>query len=177
MMGILGELRIIKDHIYFRIIMHTRPLTIHTECLHKDNVWKAVQRFVNSGGKVIWFVITPVNFDFVKIESGCVLSPSTWEKTILKRYQWLRDHGQQIEAHVHLRVKMGLYDSEAEAKKDIEKKVSGAAQWLRKNGFNISRVVFGWWSYNDFAIAVARENGLKTVKRLDNYFIHDYDLV
>lgn len=176
-MGALDELNIIKDHIHFRIIRRTRPLTIHTECLHKDNVWKAAQRFVNSGGKAIWHVATPVNFDFVKAESGCNLSLDAWKRRILERYRWLQKHGQQIDVHVHLRVKMELYDSNAECNKDIEGKVAGAVSWLRKNGFSPKEIAFGWWSYNDFAVDVARRHGLRTVETLDYYFIHDYDLL
>ena len=118
MMGLCGEIRIIKDHFYFRVIKRTRPLTIHTESLHKEGIWKAAKKFVESGGTAIWFVVTPVNFDFVNTESGCSLSRRSWEKLILERYRWLSEHGQKIEVHVHLRVKMKLYDSEHEAKKD-----------------------------------------------------------
>lgn len=176
-MSLKSELGIVKDHIYFRIITKTRPLTIHTECLHKDNVWDSAQRFVNSGRKAIWYVVTPSNFDFVKAESGCSLDRSRWEKTILERYLWLQEHGQQIEAHVHLRVKMGLYDSPSEARKDAESKIKDAAGWLRKNGFNPTKIVFGWWSYDDYAAKIAEKNNLNLTQRLDNYFIHDYDLL
>ncbi len=176
-MGILGELRIIKDHIYFRIIRCTRPLTIHTECLHNDKVWDSAKRFVASGKKAIWYVITPVNSGLANREAGCDMSRRSWEKTTLKRYLWLRDHGQQIEAHVHLRVKMGLYSSEKEARGDKEMKIRGAASWLRKSGFSPSRIVFGWWSFDEHAARIAEEEGLKVTQRLDYYFIHDYDLL
>lgn len=176
-MGIFREIKIIKDHFYFRIIRRTRPLTIHTECIYNDNVWKSIQQFVLSGKKAIWYVITPVNFNLVLRESSHAMDRKLWEKTILKRYNWLREHGQQIEAHVHLRIKTALYDSENEARKDEETKIRGAASWLRKNGFNPSRIVFGWWSFDRYAVRLAAEEGLKVTKRLDYYFIHDYDLL
>lgn len=176
-MNIFGEIGIIKDHLYYRVIKRTRPVTIHTECLHKENVWKAAQEFVSSGRKAIWFVVTPVNFDFISVESGCRMKKSEWENVVLERYKWLQSHGQTIELHVHMRVKMGLYDTESEADEDVESKVNGAYKWLKDNGFSPSKIVFGWWSCNQHAIDVARENGLQTAKRLDNYFIHDYDLL
>jgi len=176
-MKMFGELNIIKDHIHFRIIKRTKPLTIHTECMHKENVWKSAQQFVNMGGRAIWFVVTPVNFDFVQTETGCAMNRGKWERTIADRYKWLAEHGQQIEAHVHLRVKMSMYDSERMMENDARSKITGAAAWLNKNGFKPSRIVFGWWSYNRFAVNTAKEYGMDTVKRLDNYFIHDYDLL
>ena len=176
MMKAIGELRIIKDHIYFRIIRRTRPLTIHTECMHKDNVWGAVQRVVYYGGNAMWFVVTPVNFDFVRTETGCGLKAQQWERIVLERYKWLAEHGQQIETHVHLRIKMSMYDSDEAMKRDVNAKILGAVSWLKNNGFNPSMIVFGWWSCNGFAIAAAKKAGLKTVERLDNYFIHDYDM-
>ena len=171
------ELGIVKDHFYFRMIKRTRQLTIHTECLHKENVWEAAQRYVDAGNKAIWYVVTPVNFDFVHAESGCRLSRQAWEKTILKRYKWLEAHGQRIEAHVHLRVKMHMYDSSEERRKEVKHKITGAAAWLRKNGFRPEKIVFGWWSFNDFALETARRLGLEPTRRLDYYFIHDYDLL
>ena len=51
-----------------------------------------------------------------------------------------------------------------------------ACDWLRDNGFHPSEIVFGWWSYDEAAAAAAKSCGLNVVKRLDYYFIHDYDL-
>lgn len=177
MMGVLNELRIIRDHFHFRLIRRTRPLTIHTECIHRDNVWEAAQRFVNSGKKAIWHVITPANFEFVNAETGCSTDRAAWEKVLLSRYRWLKEHGQKIELHVHLRVKMHLYESRPEAERDAKEKIEHACSWLRSNGFSPAEVVFGWWSCDDFAKGVASRLGLRTVGRLDYYFIHDYDLV
>ncbi len=176
-MNILGELGIIKDHIHFRIIKRTRPLSIHTECLHKDNVWAAAQHFVDSGRKAIWFVVTTANYDFVKAESGCMEDAKELERTVAERYKWLQAHGQQIELHVHLRVKMELYDSGREAAEDIRRKITDGVSWLKSNGFNPKEIVFGWWSSDKTAEDFAAEQGLRTVRRLDYYFIHDYDLL
>jgi hypothetical protein len=174
-MKIADELRIIKDHWYFRLIKRTRPLTIHTECMHKENVWEATKKFVNEGGFGIWYVVTPVNYEFVKAQSGCRLSEQDFEKTILERYKWLQDHGQKIQAHVHLRVKMHMYSPEE--REDIGRKITDATKWLRKNGFEVDEIVFGWWSDDQEAVEIAGKNGLKKIGRLDYYFIHDYDLV
>jgi len=175
-MSLIRELRIIKDHWYFRTVKRTRPWAIHTECIHKDNVWKAVQKYVKSGRKDIWYVVTPENFDFVKTEAGVDISQNEWKKKILKRYKWLKDNGQEVQLHVHLRIKMNLYTGE-EMKKDVDKKVAGGLRWLKKNGFDPTSIVFGWWSYNNYAISVAKKHGLHISQRLDNYFIHDYDVI
>ncbi len=176
-MDAFGELRIIRDHVHYRRIKRTRPLTVHAECLHDEQVWKAVKKFVTRKRSAIWYVLTPVNFDFVAAETGCTTSKKEWEKTVVERYKWLKNHGQRIEMHVHLRVKMGLYPSKEEMKKDVRAKIGGAVSWMRKNGFNPKKVVFGWWSFNDYAISVARGFGIEPTGRMDYYFVHDYDFL
>jgi len=175
-MALLKELRIVKDHWYFRTIKRTRPWAIHTESLHKDNIWEATKRYVKNGNKAIWFVVAPVNYDFVKTESGINISKKDWEKRILERYKWLRKNNQEIQVHVHLRVKMELYESKKEEETDVRNKILDSVKWFRDNGFNVDKIVFGWWSYNKLAEDIAKEKGLKVIRRLNNYFIHDYDL-
>ncbi|MBN3037057.1 MAG: hypothetical protein JW834_01285 [Candidatus Diapherotrites archaeon] len=173
-MKLLDELRVWRDHWYFRWVKRTRPLTIHTECLHKDNVWKAAQGYVGSGRKAIWYVVTPVNMDFVRAETGCDFGEKEYEKTILERYKWLQEHGQEIQAHVHLRIKMSMYEPSS---KEPQEKIMKSVEWLRRNGFKVDKIVFGWWSFDDKSQAVAESLGLRVTQRLDNYFIHDYDMV
>lgn len=169
-------MRIVKDHWHFRSIKRTRPWAIHTECMHKENVWKATQKFVKSGNSALWFVVTPENFDFVKTETGVSMDQKKWEKTIADRYKWLKDQGQEIQLHVHLRIKMSMYSKE-EAIKDIEKKISGSIRWLKNIGIVPDKIVFGWWSFNDYAVKFANKNNMQVMGRLENYFIHDYDLL
>lgn len=176
-MQIAKELQIMKDHWYFRLIKRARPWAIHTECLHKANVWQAAKMYVDSGMNAIWFVLTPANYEFVKAESGVNTSRKTWERILLERYKWLRDHGQEIQLHVHLRIKMDLYTSGAELDKDVKNKISDSVKWMKTKGFDVNKIVFGWWSYNRHAAAIAESHGLRVINRLDYYFIHDYDLL
>jgi len=173
-MNILGEFKIIKDHIYFRIVKKTRPWAIHTECLHKNKVWDKVKEYVKKGKKTVWYVITPVDMDFVQVETGCDLTKAEYEKVLVERYKWLEQNGQELQLHVHLRVKMNMYEDED---KKIEEEITNAYNWMKKNGFNPNKIVFGWWSYNKKAENTANQLGLEVSTRLDNYFIHDYDLL
>ncbi len=172
----MSELSIIYDHLRYKIVRRTRPLTIHTEALHKERVWAAVQQWVEKGNNAVWYVLAPMNWDFVVAEMGVSLSKKEYEKLILSRYRWLQEHGQEIQAQVHLRILPQMYESEAE-EKDVEEKVSGSIQWLKNNNFPVNKIVFGWWSFNQQAVDIAKKAGCEPVKRRDHYFIHDYDFV
>lgn len=176
-MCILNEFKIIRDHWYFRMIKRTKPWAIHTEAIDNEHVWKGVQNYVKSGRKDIWFVVTPINFDFVHTQSSITTTKKKWEKLMIERYKWLKDNGQEVQIHVHLKIKMDLYKNDRVRKKDINDKITKAVKWMRNNGFDTDKIAFGWWSYNDYAIEVAKKLGLETVERLDNYFIHDFDLI
>jgi hypothetical protein len=175
-MNIAKEFTIWKDHWYYRMIKRTRPWSIHTESLHKDTVWASAKKYVTSGKSAMWFVVTPANYDFVQTESGIEISKAQWEKLLLERYKWLQRRNQEIQIHVHLKIKMNLYPSSQKARADMKNKISRGVSWLRGNGFIVNKIVFGWWSYNQEAIDIATSYGLTTIDRLDYYFIHDYDL-
>ncbi len=173
----MSELSIIYDHLRYKLVRRTRPLTIHTEALHKERVWSAVQKWVEAGNKAVWFVVAPMNWDFVSAEMGVSLSRKEYESVLLERYRWLQQHGQEIQAQIHLRILPQMYESEAEEKKDLEEKVAGSIKWLKANGFPVTKIVFGWWSFNQQAAAFAQQLGVDPVRRRDYYFIHDYDFV
>jgi len=177
MMSFFGELRIITDHYRHKLLKRTRVMTIHTEVLYDDRVWEKVKKYVLSGKKAIWFVLTPVNLDFLLGNNGYQGSGKEYEKKVLPRYKWLQEHGQDVQLHVHLRTIPQLYETTEEARRDTEHKVKNGAEWLRKNGFNVDKIVFGWWSYNSISAEIAEKYGLKVVKRTDYYFLHDYDFL
>lgn len=175
-MSITNEFRIIRDHLKLKIIRKTRPLTIHTEAIYNEDVWRAVKAFVNSGKKAVWYVLAPTNLDYVRVHFDFRGRPEEYERTILKRYKWLAEHGQEIQLHVHLLKEMYMYGPRSRALAEQKKKISDAVEWMRANGFDVKKIVFGWWMYDRDSVAIAAKLGLKTIKRTDFYFIHDFDL-
>jgi hypothetical protein len=148
-----------------------KPTAFHTEAIHNDRVWLEVKEFVKKHDAE-WFVITPVNFEFAKAMHGFNGTKRGYEKIILRRYKWLQDHGQKIQLHVHL----GHF-IETISRKEQEEKIVKAINWLKKNGFNFNKIVFGWWSFNKTSEEIASKHGLTMAKYFDYYNMHDYDLI
>ncbi len=179
-MGIIKELHVIYDHYKFKLLKKTKPLTVHTEAIFNDKVWEKVQEFVKSGRKVVWFVITPANYEYAIGEIGLdpkKISKEQYSKILLERYKWLQENGQEIQLHVHTIRFPEMYMSKEGLVADHESKIKEALEWLRNNGFNVTKIVFGWWSYNGDSIDVAKKYGLETVREMDHWFTHDFDML
>jgi len=71
---------------------------------------------------------------------------------------------------VHLR-----YFPDTISHKEKEAIITRAYKWLKSNGFNPRKVVFGWWIHDDEMERVAEKLGLEVVKYFDYYWFHDYD--
>jgi len=174
-MKLINEFRILRDHTKFLLLSRERP-HIHTEVIHSDIGWKAIKDFVNSGKDAVWFVLTPVNIDFVRATFGYNGVEKGYEKIILPRYRWLESNGQEIQLHVHLHVALNLFTDDSSSRIQ-ENKIKPAVSWMKKNNFHVNKVVFGWWSYNHISLDIAKKYGLKTINRLDSFYLHDYDLI
>jgi len=148
-----------------------KTTAVHTEAIHNDKVWEKVKEFVKNQDAE-WFVLTPVDFEFAKTMFGFGGTAKQYEKTILQRYKWLQEHGQKIQLHVHLRYFVSMV-----SKKEQEEKIEGAINWMKKNGFDFDKIVFGWWSYNKISEEIVSKHGLVMPKYFDYYNIHDYDLI
>jgi len=155
-----------------------RPITFHTETVFNDRVWKKVVKFVEAGNKAIWFVITPVNYDFARTDHGLRLSKKEYEKVLIKKYNWLKEHGQEIQLHLHLsRVIIDMYDSKEQNISEQEEYFKQSIGWLKKNGFEVSKIAFGWWNYDKNSMRIAKKYNLEVVKQYDYYWLHDFDFI
>lgn len=144
--------------------------SVHTETIHDKWVWKGIKKY-SSKHKAIWFVFTPENIDYVKAQAGFKGTKKDYEKIILERYKWLQRHGQEIQLHIHLTMYPELI-----SKTEKEKTIKKAYNWLVSNGFNPTKIVFGWWIYDDDMVNISERLGLKVVGYYDYKHLHDYDL-
>jgi len=149
----------------------TKPITIHTEAIQVDSVWEKIKEFA-SKNKAEWFVLTPVNFEYAKYSIGFEGNKKEYEKIILERYRWLQERGQTIQLHVHVR-----HLPETVSKKEKEEMIKDGYAWLKSNGFNPTKIVFGWWIHDDVMELMAKKLGLEVVGFYDYYFFHDYDFI
>jgi len=133
-------------------------LTIHTERLHSDSLWKKVEKilkfFEKQNIKTTWFSINP---NFV----GYRFDEEKW----LKRLRFLRESGQEIQQHTHFYkgkegVKKGIgYDL---GRENAEKRILEDKKWLKeKNGILAEGFVSGAWKINDEIIEILKKEGYK----------------
>jgi peptidoglycan/xylan/chitin deacetylase (PgdA/CDA1 family) len=150
-----------------------KPLTVHTEMIVDDEVWKEIKKKVNANKVHKWYLITPHNFDIFQSFFKLKMTQEEFEKILIKRYKWLVKENQDIGLHVHLskNMKNMTYDEQ-------ETLIKRSLIWLEnKTEFVISDVVPGWWSYNEDTEKILKKLDMTLVKRCDYKSCHDYDWI
>lgn len=147
-----------------------RTWAVHAEVVFYDPAWQKIRRICRKR-KMVWFVTTPVNYEYTKAFFNCGLSKGDFSKTILKRYKEMEKMGQRIELHAHLSMENNM------AYKKQKRMVKEALAWMKKNGFDVAEFVPGWWTYNQDLIKILKELRIRPVKKSDYYSIHDYELI
>ena len=143
---------------------------VHTEAVFYEPIWKQIVKRCKTK-KLVWFCITPVNYEYARTFFGLTLTKEEYSKLLARKYKELERMGQRIELHVHLTTLPNMPEA-------VQRKMMAeAVQWMRSNGFNIREFVPGWWSYTPALRRIAGELGLKQVRKRDYYDLHDYDFV
>ncbi len=136
-------------------------LTIHTERLHSDSLWKKIQKvlkiFKRYNIQAGWFSINP---SFVGYQAM-----GYDEKRWIKRSKFLKESGQEIQQHTHFYkgregVKKGLgYDL---GRENVEKRILEDKKWLKeKIGITAEGFVSGAWKINNEIIEILQKEGYK----------------
>jgi hypothetical protein len=146
------------------------PLAIHCEAIHIDDVWKSCLQLASTR-KCVWFVLTPINYNYVKLMFGAP-PKRTYEKVLVSRYKKLIEMGQIIQLQVHLRRILRMSENKQ------RKMIVSSYNWLkRKIGVIPTEFVPGWWSYNNDTTKICKELSLRVVKFSDYFYIHDYGMI
>jgi hypothetical protein len=173
-MGVFGLIRVGLRQIMINLerfyLYHFRQWGVHTEVVFYDPAWEKV-KLICKKRKMVWFVITPANYDYAKAFFNCEMSKDQFSKVLSKRYKEMEKMGQRIELHVHLSIE----DNMLPAKQ--KKMIGEALAWVRSNGFDVKEFVPGWWSYNADMLKILDGLNLKAVRKTDYYAIHDYELI
>jgi len=160
-------------YIYRRLLSKFKPMTIHVECAWDDEAWEKIQ-IKALGGKVVrWYVMTPSNYNYFKVNFNCRLSKAELNKRLYERYNWLINNGQRLELHLHFDMLNSM------SYKNQREFFESSLAWLKKcfPQCKISELVCGWWKYNESTLKLCEEFGLKLVKHGDFGDMHDYDLI
>lgn len=136
-------------------------LTVHTERLHSDSLWKRIQQilkfFKNYNIKATWFSVNPafVGYKAMGFE----------EEKWIKRLKLLRDGGQEIQQHTHFYkgkegVKKGLgYDL---GRENIKLRLLEDKKWLKeKVGIVTEGFISGAWKTNQEITNILKEEEYK----------------
>ena len=149
-----------------------KPLTVHTEAIFYDDVWKAIKEKIKNKEVHTWYIMTPENFQDIKSYFWLKESKKEIEKRMGKRYFQMKNMGARLQLHIHLhpRLKMSYEEQDKLIKKSID--------WMRKaTGIKPSEIVFGWWRHNRDSEKIVKKYGLKIIKFDDYNSVHDFDWV
>lgn len=133
-------------------------LAIHTEKLHDDGVFTAVENTLNYFGRhgirATWFSINPTFVGY----KAMGYDKEKWRE----RLKVIKDFGQEIQQHTHFyKGKEGVpkgegYDMSGE---HMRMRLTEDKRWLEDLGFHISGFVSGAWKINDDLFGELRRLG------------------
>lgn len=114
-------------------------ITVHTERLHDDRVWRRVVMLLDflarRGLYAVWFSVNP-SYEGYRRRG---FDEDVW----IDRLAYLRAHGQEIEQHTHFyKHGKGDYDLSPE---NVKKRLYEDRSWLMRNGYHPTRFVSGGW--------------------------------
>lgn len=152
------------------LISRFKPLTIHTEAIMIDSVWKKIKEKVKSKKVKIWYIMTPVNYDYFKSFLNMKISKKKLSEIMKKRYKWMVQQGERLELHIHLSMAMKTMSF-----KDQEKLIKEALSWMKKElNLKAREFVPGWWAYNRDTLEICKKHGLRMIYPKDYDYTHDY---
>jgi len=159
--------------VYNHLRVKGKPLTVHTEMIVNDRVWKEIQKKALNDEVYTWYVITPTNFDLFKELFTLKMDKGEFESKLIERYIWLKEHDQRIQLHVHLSKDLQSMD-----KTEQRTKIIKSIAWLEDHiHIIVGEVVFGWWNFNQDTRDILFELEIDLIKRFQYQDCHDYDWI
>lgn len=159
--------------VYNHLRVKGKPLTVHTEMIVNDRVWKEIQKKALNDEVYTWYVITPTNFDLFKELFTLKMDKGEFESKLIERYTWLKEHDQRIQLHVHLSKDLQSMD-----KTEQRTKIIKSIAWLEDHiHIIVGEVVFGWWNFNQDTRDILFELEIDLIKRFQYQDCHDYDWI
>lgn len=159
--------------IYKHLRVKGKPLTVHTEMIIDDKVWEEIKKKVENNEVHTWYLITPINSNIFYALFRLKMNTASYEKTLIKRYLWLKKKKQRLQLHVHLCKNMkniSYIEQEFLIKKAIE--------WFEDNlNLKVNEMVPGWWKCNKDTKSILDFLNIKLIKRFEYQDCHDYDWI
>lgn len=139
---------------------------VHVEAYWYDEVWEAIQDVDYSD--VVWYVMTPVNYDYFRNYLGVEMSEFRLDKVMSRRVKEL-DERYDLGLHIHFWWMKSMPT-------DMKRKMfSNSLYWLEDMGIEVKEFVPGWWNYDEDLEQLCGEFDLKLVKK--GFAVHDYEFL
>lgn len=152
----------IKDIRTFNRWFGKKVIHVETPHIHKKKLIEYSKK-----RKPLCFCIIPTNFDYIKSEFGLNLSKKQYKELLKKVYLTMKKIGVELQPHVHLCVFLKQMSDREKAKK-----IKEAYNFFVKDlKIKPTKIVFGWWSYDNFCKKLCKKLGMKII---DRHF-HLYD--
>ncbi|PIN86293.1 hypothetical protein COV19_05790 [Candidatus Woesearchaeota archaeon CG10_big_fil_rev_8_21_14_0_10_44_13] len=142
---------------------------VHCEVIYDDGVWAKIKSLCKTR-KLIWYCITPVNYDLMSASGNLRMGREAYSRLLKRRYKEIEAMGQEIQLHVHLSILKNM------GRGQQMKMIRDSREWMLQNGFKVTKFVPGWWNYDNDTLEILEELGLKMVGKDRYYEIHDYEL-
>jgi len=167
----------IMNYVKYQWIDRMRTMTMHVEMIYEDDIWELIKDSYNKNPDMIFFVMTPVNYDLLKVEHGLKLGIIEYEKIIIERYIELRDAGANIQLHVHIRSLPVMYTNKEEIKKEASENIKAAMIWIKSNcNIHPTMITMGHFFDTEEVDDICQEMKLDMIRIYDHPSTHDYEL-
>lgn len=155
-------------------IFQRKKNIVTVESIFIDEVWLEIQNLVNSKKIKKWFIVTPVDYDYLKSLYNLQISKLDMANIMAQRYRWMLNQGQELELKIYLtRLANNI------SKEEQETKLNQALHFMAK-GLKIKpgEVMFGWFAYNKDSKDLLIQNNLKLAEEKTYKKIYaDYEII
>lgn len=142
---------------------------VHTELYYDNETWEKIKKNCKTK-KTTWYVITPANYDYLKVMFGCEYSKEGLGNILAKRVHWLVANGQKIGLHIHFNHTRDMPYGQ------MDKMFMGSLIWARDNNIHFTEgFVSGYWIENDDIKRLCCKYRLRCVPRT-RFYMHDFEL-
>jgi len=151
-----------------------KKVVVTLESVYIDEVWKEIQKLVESKKVHKWFIVTPANYDYLKSLYNLKMSQMEMANVMAQRYRWMLEHNQSLELKLYFtRLANNITYEEQELK------LRQALHFLAK-GLKIkpSEVMPGWFAFNKQTKDLLNAYSLKLVNEAAYKEVYaDYEVI
>ena len=152
---------------YLKRVRPKLATEVHTEYYFEEDVWERIKNYPRRD-KVVWYIITPANYEYIKYVLGTEMDKETLEKVMSDRIRYMRGKGYKLELHIH------FWQNKSMPTEMKRKMIKEAIEWGKNNGITFTKLVPGWVRIDKDLPSLCQEFGLELEDSIN--FTHDFEL-